>query len=257
VTKHRFLVPADHRQGGTVGFSTEQAHQLKSVLRLRAGDQVRVFDGERPCDRLVELVSWTEGRVVGQVSQAAEPRTRLVAYPSLLAREKFETVLQQLTQVGANAIVPVRTQRSLVREPPDERRLRRWRAIVREATEQSGRGVVPEVRPTLAFQAAVEQAVGDGIALLAYEAERRRGLRQALSELAVPGPEAPGSARDAPISVVSLFVGPEGGFTAAEAEHAEKAGVRLVTLGPRVLRSETASPVLAALVLHELGDIPR
>jgi 16S rRNA (uracil1498-N3)-methyltransferase len=235
MTLHRFLVPAERRQDARVEFTAEQAHQLKSVLRLKAGDRVRVFDAQRPCDSLVELVSWTEGRVLDELSQPAEPLTRLVAYPALLPRDKFENVLQKLTEVGVSAIVPVITQRSLVREPPDEHRLERWRAILREATEQSGRGRLPELSRAQAFGQAIAGA--PGTPLLAYAAEPGASLRTALAHR----PE-----------TVALFVGPEGDFESAEVAQARQAGAWIVTLGPRILRAETASPVLAALVLYEL-----
>jgi 16S rRNA (uracil1498-N3)-methyltransferase len=238
VKAHRFFVAPDQIDGERVRFSGDQAHQLRSVLRLRIGDMVRVFDGLAPADRLVELVRPGEGRVVGTRPQPAEPRTRLVMYPALLQRDKFEPVLQKLTEIGAAAIAPVIMARGLVREGPDERRRQRWRAILREAAEQCGRGVVPELLPAQTFVDAIGSAAGT--LLVAFERERRRHLREVL----VSRP-----------ATVSAFVGPEGGFAPEEAECAERAGAHLVTLGPRVLRTETASPVLAALVLYELGDL--
>jgi 16S rRNA (uracil1498-N3)-methyltransferase len=238
--KHRFFVSGDQVQGDAVTFSTEQWHQLHTVLRLRIGDSVGIFDGVEPVDRRVELVGPATGRVVGVGSQPPEPRTRVVVYAALLQRDKFELVLQKLTEVGAAAIVPVLTARVLVRQPPDAGRQVRWRAILREAAEQCRRGIVPELRPALDFGEAIVQASGEGTVVMAYEGERRRALREALDG-------APGT--------VSVFVGPEGGYTPEEAAAAGQAGARLITLGPRVLRSETASPLLAALVLYELGDL--
>src|SRR5690349_9752340 len=120
---HRFLVAASQLSDLDVTFSSAQAHQLRSVLRLRVRDRVLVFDGERPQDYVVELVDGTHGRVVGSEAQPPEPRTRVVAYPALLQRDKFESVLQKLTEVGVAAICPVITERSLVRTGPDEVRL--------------------------------------------------------------------------------------------------------------------------------------
>jgi 16S rRNA (uracil1498-N3)-methyltransferase len=161
-------------------------------------------------------------------------------YPSLLQRDKFELVLQKLTEVGAAAIVPVLSVRSLVRRPPDEGRQARWRAILREAAEQCRRGVVPELLPALEFRLGIDRAIGEGTVVMAYEEERHRSLRAALQ---------------AAQHTVSIFVGPEGGYTPEEAAVAASAGAHLVTLGPRVLRTETASPLLAALVLYVLGDL--
>jgi len=253
---HRFWVAAEQLDGEIVHFSDEQAHQLRSVLRLRAGAEVFVFDGRSRVDRRVELTDAAHGRVMGEVPQAPEPRTRLSVYPALLQRDKFELVLQKLTEVGAQHITPVVTRRSLVREAPDERRYARWRAILREAAEQSGRGVLPELLPARplaealtslyaqpqpdALSARDEALEPEACAIFAYEGERELTLRDAL--------------RERPTRV-ALFVGPEGGYTSEEVACARRAGAQVVTLGPRVLRAETAVLVASALVLSELGDL--
>jgi 16S rRNA (uracil1498-N3)-methyltransferase len=240
VKAHRFHVLPDQIQDDLVSFTADQWHQVHAVLRLRPGDRVRVFDGREPVDRVVELTGVAAGCVVERRPQAAEPRTRLVVYPALLQRDTFEPVLQKLTEIGAAGIVPLLTARGVVREAPDDRRQTRWRAILREAAEQCGRGVVPELAGGLRFAPAVARAAAQGTVLVAYEGEQRRSVRDALA----------GAER-----TVSLFVGPEGGFAPEEVACATDAAARLITLGPRILRSETASPVLAALVLYELGDL--
>jgi len=236
---HRFFVAPSRVQGDEVHFAEAQVHQLRSVLRLRPGDQVQVFDGTTPYDFAVELgEKFDRGVVVGQRPHAPDPRTRLVVFPALLQRDKFESVLQKLTEVGASAIAPVITARSVVREPPDERRYARWSTILRAASEQSGRGSLPRLLPVTSLTAALGD--GQGRLILAYEAERRRELHAALA--------------DRP-SCVSLYVGPEGGYAVEEVDAARRAGAEVISLGPRVLRTETASPLLAALVLYELGDL--
>jgi 16S rRNA (uracil1498-N3)-methyltransferase len=241
---HRFWVAAEQLDGEVVHFSDEQAHQLRSVLRLRPGAEVLVFDGLSRIDRRVALTDLSHGRITGEITQAPEPRTHLRVYPALLQRDKFELVLQKLTEVGATCIAPVVTGRSLVREAPDERRYARWRVILREAAEQSGRGVVPELlaaRPLADALGALWTPQGrEGCALFAYEGEREHALRDAL--------------RERPTRV-ALFVGPEGGYTTEEVACARRAGARVVTLGRRVLRAETAALVASALVLYELGDL--
>jgi 16S rRNA (uracil1498-N3)-methyltransferase len=235
---HRFLIDAGQLDGETVTFTEAQAHQIQHVLRLRAGDRVRVFDGSTPHDFLVELQQTQHGRVIEECPQAREPRTRLVAYPALLQRDKFEPVLQKLTELGVAAIVPVLTARGLIRVAPDAGRYTRWRSILREAAEQSGRGVVPSLVQTVDFTQAMRTA--DGTRVMAFELEQRGRLSDALASQP---------------SSVALFVGPEGGYTQEEADTARAAGAHLVTLGPRTLRTETASPILAALVLYELDDL--
>jgi 16S rRNA (uracil1498-N3)-methyltransferase len=191
-------------------------------------------------DYLVELDRAGGGHVVASCPQPPEPRTVLIAYPALLQRDKFEPVFSKLTELGVAAIVPVLTARGLVREPPDAARMARWQSIVREATEQCGRGRVPELRPAVSLESAIQLVTTEGTAVMAYESEREYTLRKALQ-----------GASD----TVSIFVGPEGGFTPDEAELARRHGVKQITIGPRILRSETASPILAALVLYERGDL--
>jgi 16S rRNA (uracil1498-N3)-methyltransferase len=229
VKLHRFLVETP----GT--FTPEQEHQLSHVLRLRSGDRVLVFDGRASRDLLLEATAdgW---RVVGECAQAAEPRTRLIAYPALLQRDKYETILQKLTELGVAVVVPLLTERALIRTAPDARRVQRWQSILREATEQCGRGRVPILQSARRFEHALAEA--DGAVLVAHQNSRERDLRMALV--------------DRPV-MVSLFTGPEGGFSDGEIAAATHA--RMVTLGPRILRAETAAPVLAALVLYELGDL--
>lgn len=242
--KHRFWVPPDQVNGGTVCFSDEQGRQIASVLRLRTGARVRVFDGVALVDRLVEIAVTgprVVGQVVGEVAQPAEPRVRLAVYPALLQRDKFEQVLQKLVEVGASSVTPVLTTRGLVREAPDERRRNRWQSILREAAEQTGRGVVPRLGETLPLPAALQEAARRP-AVVAYEEEQQFSLRQALAQLGRP-------------EELALFVGPEGGYEPREIALARSAGAQVVSLGPRILRTETASPVFAALVLFGLGEL--
>jgi 16S rRNA (uracil1498-N3)-methyltransferase len=228
---HRFFVPDAGPHGAA--FSPEQRHQLRDVLRLRAGESVRVFNGIDDVDYVVSL----DGRVIDTHAHAPEPTTCVCVYAALLQRDKFETVLQKLTEVGAAQIVPTITARSLVRSAPDRQRYERWRAILREAAEQSGRGRVPELCDALPLRAAVARARG-------------------LSLVAHPGAELSlARALEGRPSEVSLFVGPEGGFTPEEVQLAHDHRAQVVGLGARTLRAETASPVLAALVLYELGQL--
>jgi 16S rRNA (uracil1498-N3)-methyltransferase len=240
-----------------VRFAPAQARQLATVLRLRPGARVAVFDGRGDVDHLVELVSVSPpaatGKVVGSQPSAPEPRTALVAYPALLARDKFDQVVQKLVEVGASAIVPVQTRRAIVRGRPEPGHRQRWQRIAQEAAEQCGRGRVPPVGGPRQLAEALPEAAARGAVLLADPGAladpglgpEPRPLRAALRDLCRS------DARR-----VSIFVGPEGGFAPEEVALARASGADVVSLGPRILRTETASPVLAALVLYELEAPP-
>ncbi len=242
---HRFFVSPEQLTGRHVHFDADQAHQMRRVLRLRPGDRVLVLDG-RQWQYDVTLEEVRNVRAVGRLGEraaaAGEPAARLTLYQSLLRREKFEWVLQKGTELGVAAFVPVITRRSLVRDAEDvtPEKLLRWRRIMKEAAEQSGRGRLPELSLPLPFDAAL--AAAGRPAVIAWEGESVVNLREALGSR-LSGAE------------VALFVGPEGGYEPDEIAAAREAGVVPFTLGRRVLRTETAAIVGVALLLHELGEM--
>ncbi len=242
---HRFFV--DPQQiGARVWFDEEQARQMRRVLRLRPGDPVLALDGRgQQYEVVLHEVSGARvtGQVVAQAEATGEPAARLTLFQSLLRREKFEWVLQKGTELGVAAFAPVTTRRSLVRgEDVSPDKLTRWRRIVKEAAEQSGRGRLPEVRPPLPFEDVLEQLNGYTKAILLWEEATGAGIAPALAGL----PPAP---------AVALFVGPEGGYEPAEVDQARAAGAAIATLGPRILRTETAAVAAVTLALHALGEM--
>jgi 16S rRNA (uracil1498-N3)-methyltransferase len=246
--RHRFLVSPESVRGGQVSFSEAAARQMRRVLRLSVGDRVSAFDGTGT-EYTVALVSLRDERALGSIEERrsldSEPRLHITLCQALLPRDKLETVLQKATEVGVQAIVPLVTERSLVpANALDDRRFERWRRIIQEAAEQAGRAIVPTLQQPLPLSQALALH-RDEPALLAWEGEERLSIRQALAGLEE-------RLRDGRLR---LFVGPEGGFSSAEAASAQAAGALTVSLGPRLLRAETAGPVLAALALYQAGDL--
>ncbi|MBP6015781.1 MAG: 16S rRNA (uracil(1498)-N(3))-methyltransferase [Candidatus Promineofilum sp.] len=244
---HRFFVSPEQIVHRVVRFDDDQARQMRRVLRLRPGDRVLALDG---LGRQYE-VTLSEVSHAGAMGDAApateatgEPAVRVTLYQSLLRREKFEWVLQKGTEIGVAAFVPVITRRSLVRDVEDvtPEKLNRWRRIIKEAAEQSGRGRLPSLSVPLGFAATEPGVRAAGITLIAWEGEFRRLIRGVLG-----GREA--------VADVTLFIGPEGGYEPDEIRAAESWGAVPVSLGRRILRTETAAVVGAALVLHELGEL--
>ena len=236
--RHRFLVEASQLAGDHVSFSPAQIRQFRQVLRLKSGDTVRVFASGATHDSVAELDSDFDARLTGeQIALVPESRIHLAVYPALVQRDRFEQILQKLTEVGAAEIHPVLTERSQVRSV-DDSKADRWHSILREAAEQSMRGTAPTLAPAVPFQAAID-ATGPALSLVAHiDGSSSEPLRDVLAS--------------ASTDRVALFVGPEGGFSQPEIDHARRAGARLVYAAGPVLRTETASPVLSALVLFTL-----
>ena len=245
---HRFFVSPEAIAGGTVTFTREIAHQLRNVLRLQPGSEVVVLDGSgREYDVRLTRLSRDEaaGQVSGQRTCPNEPRTSLTFYACLIKGERFEWVLQKGTELGVSRFVPVFSERTVLRDPERvEKRRPRWERIVREAAEQSRRGRLPILDRAMAFSAAcIESIDRHDRVLLPWEEAIGVSLGEAVRDIS-PLPER-----------IALIVGPEGGFTSQEVDQSRDLGIRVVTLGSRILRAETAAIVAAALVMGALGEL--
>jgi 16S rRNA (uracil1498-N3)-methyltransferase len=239
MSEHRFYAGdgalAGLEQGCELTLPADAAHRIARVLRLRPGNQIGLFaDGREFVCELVETGRRARARVLSEQPPAPSQR-RLVLYAALVRPNRFEWLIEKVTEVGVAAIVPVVSERCAVR--PEEigaARLERWHRIAVEAAEQCGRRTVPAIAAPVPFPDALGRACGRIV--LAWE-----GLR------ADPAPPAlPFAAGHDPLS---LFIGPEGGWSEAEVERARAAGAALLGLGANVLRAETAAIVASALLL--------
>lgn len=229
--------------GGRASLSGEDARHVFCALRMKPGDALTLCDG-RGADYACRIAAASADRVELEVLScapcAAEPPAPVSLYLALPKGDKLDFGVQKAVELGAARIVPVLTSRCVSR--PDARamasRLERLRHIAREAAGQAGRGIVPEVAPLLPFSAAVREMAENGTGLFFYE---NGGMR--VGEALLPRPRR-----------VSLIVGPEGGFSPEEAGEARDAGLRVCTLGPRILRCETAPLAALAIVQYILEE---
>ncbi len=245
---HRFFVPASWLQEEEVTITGPLVHRLRNVLRVKPGTNIVLLDNSG-WEHETEVTSVgsqrIEGRVLHKSLATAEPRTKITLYQALLKLDKFEWVLQKGTELGIVGFVPMISQRCIIGSVEDISKTKtdRWWRILMEAAEQSRRGRLPTLRPAVLFPTACEEAARGGLTLIPWEEERQRSLCSILR-----------SARRPPFSI-NLFIGPEGGFTAEELDQAQRYGAIPITLGPRILRAETAGLVAGAAILYELGDL--
>jgi len=244
---HRFFVSPQAIRDERVMLRGSLVHQIRDVLRMHPGDHIVLLDNSGWAHR-VELVTidrdTVRGRVIEKWRLETEPATRITLYQGLLKGQKFEWVLQKGTEIGIVAFVPVLTERCVIGtvNGVSDARVERWERIIVEAAEQAGRAALPHLSHVMLFAHACEQAGRAGLALIPWEGEHSRGLRETLQN--VP------KSRE-----ISLLIGPEGGFAEEEIAAAQDRGVAPVSLGPRILRAETAGLAAAAAILFELGDL--
>jgi 16S rRNA (uracil1498-N3)-methyltransferase len=230
--------------GARVELPEHTAHHAREVLRLRAGAAVRVFDGAGvEFEAVLDEVSrrTVSARLCHPVPARPESPLRLVLAVSPLKGDRMEFVVQKTTELGVTEIWPVVTARTDAAARPALRGSRgeRWDRVASGAAEQCGRAVVPHVPPTTTLEG-----------LLARPFE---GTRIVLLE--TPGHPPLGSLRVDPSSPLLLFVGPAGGFEAAEVEALRASGFALASLGPRTLRAETAAVAAVAIAQATWGDL--
>lgn len=242
---HRFFLPPDAIREGQVRFPETTARQILHVLRLRPGDMVAVLDGQGILYRVVlKRVDRDAvlGQVIGQEAATGEPKITITLYASLIKGERFEWILQKGTELGVSRFVPMVTERTVVRDLAlSPSRQARWRRIIQEAAEQCGRALLPEVEAPMAFAAACMQAAKADLSLIAWVEEGRRTLADVWG--------------DRQLATLAILIGPEGGFTPDEMERACACGIVPFSMGPRVLRAETAAVVAVTLAMHQAGEL--
>jgi len=240
----RFFVDAGELSGETVVLTGENAQHAK-VLRLKPGEEVLVCDGQgaecRCCvdSMLAGEVSLT---VLERRTSSAEASVQVSVYMAFPKADKLEHVIQKATELGAYEIVAFPSSRC-ISKPDDKslkKKLERWQKIAASAAEQSGRGAIPEVVVLSSFAAALDRAAKADLPLMFYENEHATTLRMALESRS--------------FQTVSLLTGPEGGLEEKEVEQARAAGLRVCTLGSRILRCETAPLCALSAVMYAAGE---
>jgi 16S rRNA (uracil1498-N3)-methyltransferase len=248
----RFLLPETPLSpDAEIELPPEIAHQARDVLRLGVGGTLRLLDGaggEYPA----QVIEVSRKRVVVVLGAREEglpdPPVRVTLCLGMLKASKFEVALQKGAELGVAAFIPLLSERA-VRDEISEAKRRRWRGILAEAVEQCGGSHLPELAPPQPLSQALAGLPPGGIALFPWEETCELSLRAALEEAIA---QAGGAER---VREMRLFIGPEGGFSRNEAALAERHGARLVTLGRRILRAETAAIVASALALDVLGAL--
>jgi 16S rRNA (uracil1498-N3)-methyltransferase len=250
---HRFFVAPDVLKREPVALEGGQAHRIRQVLRMRPGERAILLDN-RGWAYEASLVRYANAAVQFEIVQrreaTGEPRTHITLYQAVLKGERFGWVLQKCTEVGISQFVPVVAERNVVADMKAvEQKRDRWERIIREAAEQSGRARLPVLAPAQLLASVVRaepvlRPPSQNMRLILWEEEHTATLRQTLTRCNLRAGDR-----------IEILVGPEGGFTLAEVELARQWGAQRVTLGPRILRAETAGLVAAAAILFHAGEM--
>lgn len=244
---HRFYVENFNGIGNTIDITGGDVNHIKNVLRLKTGDEIIVGDGSGN-DYICSIESIEKDRVTAVICDvkrnAAELETKIILFQGMPKSDKLELIIQKTVELGVYEIIPVITKRTVVKieKNKEEKKLERYNAIAASAAKQSGRGVIPKVMPFMSFKEALSYAQSLDMNIIPYEnAEDMEYSRSVIRD--IKGKK-----------TLGVFIGPEGGFAQEEVDAAVSMGAKCISLGGRILRTETAGLAALSIIMFEIDE---
>ena len=242
---YHFFVTPEQVKGEEIQIVGSDVNHIKNVLRMKIGEELQISDGNNK-KYLCEIASMTSDEVCLQIKEELKSDTELPSkiylFQGLPKSDKMEFIVQKAVELGAYEIIPVATKRAVVKldDKKASKKVERWNAISEGAAKQSGRNVVPEVKSVMSYKEAIQYAESLDVILIPYElAEGMEETRQIIEGIQ------PGQS-------IGIFIGPEGGFETQEVEYAMEHGAKAITLGKRILRTETAGLTTLSILMYHL-----
>jgi 16S rRNA (uracil1498-N3)-methyltransferase len=244
---HKFFVNEENIKDDYLWITGEDVQHISKVLRLRQNDQIQVC-GKGGNEFICSISEISKQEVICRINDSypnkAEANIEITLFQGIPKSQKMDLIIQKCVEIGVVNIIPVITKRVVIKI--DDRditpKLERWRRISEEAAKQSDRGFIPKVFEPITFDTALSNLKAMDLGIIPYENEKQTGLKSLLKE-------------KTGVKKIGIFIGPEGGFDSEEIDKCLKNNLYPVTLGPRILRTETAGFVAATIILYEIGDM--
>ncbi len=241
----RFFVKPENILSDSIIIDGDDMKHIKNVLRLRCNDIITLCDGAGN-DYTARIKKFESNLIYTDIIEkrknTTEPPVEVVLFQGIPKSDKMDLIIQKGVELGVSRIVPVITERTVVvlkTEKDKESKIKRWQRIAMEAAKQSNRGIIPKVDLPLDFKKALESSAQMDLGIIPYEKENAKSLKGVLKNFNAKS--------------IAVFIGPEGGFSQKEMDEAANAGMISVTLGPRILRTETAGIAVLSVVMYEFG----
>ena len=245
---YHFFVDLPQIQGDVVTITGSDVNHIRNVLRMKAGEELAVGNGVDCREYCCRIEEFSGDCVICRVQSVREADTELPAriflFQGLAKGDKMETIIQKAVELGVYEVIPMAAKRCVVKldEKKAKSKTVRWQMISEAAAKQSGRRIIPGVKNVMTMKEAMSYAAGMDVRLIPYEkAEGMEKTREMISSLK-PGQD------------IAVFIGPEGGFEEDEVEMAAEAGVCPVTMGKRILRTETAGPAMLSWMVYQMEE---
>lgn len=244
---HRFFIDSNSFSNNSITITGEDVQHISKVLRLRNGDEITLCD-QKGMDYQVKIESISKESVITTIINSykskGEAIIQTVLYQGIPKSTKMDDIIQKCTELGINKVVPVVTSRTVVKletEKDERKKVERWSKIAEEASKQSRRGVIPIISMPMSLSEALIDAQNSDIIIMPYELEQNTNIKKAIKSQAAKS--------------IAIFIGPEGGFDASEVTEATRNNVIPVTLGSRILRTETAGVAALTCVMYEFEEL--
>lgn len=247
----KFFVTTNQIKGNTIIIQNEDVNHIKNVLRARIDDTIDICDCETSKNYICKIEQIEEKNIcchiVEEIESHVEPHIQVSIFQGLPKADKMELIIQKCTELGVKEIVPTVMKRTVVKlkEKDKENKITRWRKIAEVAAKQSGRDIIPKINNIINLNQ-IDYSKYDKLLVL-YENENKLSIKQVINELKLIEKEQLN---------IAIIIGPEGGFDEKEIENIiNEPNVSVVTLGKRILRTETVALVVSGILMYELGDL--
>ena len=242
---HRFFADASMINGDTVIITGDDVNHISRVLRLKCGDEIEVCDKNKTDYKCsIAEISKTEvlANIIEKQDNNNESPIDITLYQGVPKGEKMDDIVRKCVELGVKKIVPVVMKRTVVKVKSPYPKTQRWERIILEAAKQCKRGIIPEISEPISFNDMLTAVSGDdNLNILPYENEDKTTLKEVLKN-------------NSQLKKINIIIGPEGGFDDEEIEKSQENEIFTVTLGPRIMRCETAPIAAVSAVMYELGD---
>ena len=243
---YQFFVEPSQIQGTRVIITGNDVNHIKNVLRMQQGEEIAVSNGEDGKEYRCGIEELTEDEIVCTLrfvkEDGVELPSKIYLFQGLPKADKMELIVQKAVELGVYEIIPVATKRAVVKldEKKAKTKIARWQTISEAAAKQSKRRIVPQIHSVMTFKEAVKYAADMPVKVIPYELAEGMEKTRELMEQIKPGED------------IAVFIGPEGGFEESEIQMALEQGIEPVTLGKRILRTETAGLTVLSFIMYQL-----
>lgn len=244
----KFFVSSNQIKDGKIEILNEDVNHIKNVLRLEKGEQIEICDKELSENYICEIVEiskeYVKCKIIEKVNSDAEGNIEISVFQGLPKSDKMELIIQKCTELGAYSFTPVEFSRSIVKlnSKDASKKIERWQKIAEMAAKQSKRDLVPKLENLIDIKTLCEELKNYDLSLLAFENENKNTLKSELLKIKLTKEKIK----------IAVIIGPEGGIEEKEVEVLKNSGAKVVTLGKRILRTETAPISMVSNIMYEL-----